>query len=272
MLFHNVLVRYGHLGVAGVAWATLIAQGLSALLSFLILLRQLREYRQAGSVVCFEGAELGRMARVALPSILQQSTVSIGMMLVQSVVNGFGSQVLAGYTAASRLESFCIVPMAAMGNAISSYTAQNIGAKRLDRVRSGYRAGYAIVAGFAVLLCVLFEPAPEWFISLFLGEDGTAAALQTGTAYLRFICWFYVLIGLKMLTDGLLRGARDMVMFTVANMANLFLRVFVAVVFAPRLGVAMVWYAVPLGWLVNYLISFAQYRTGKWKQKSLQSS
>ncbi len=252
--------------------ATLIAQGLSALLSFLILLRQLREYRQAGSVVCFEGAELGRMARVALPSILQQSTVSIGMMLVQSVVNGFGSQVLAGYTAASRLESFCIVPMAAMGNAISSYTAQNIGAKRLDRVRSGYRAGYAIVAGFAVLLCVLFEPAPEWFISLFLGEDGTAAALQTGTAYLRFICWFYVLIGLKMLTDGLLRGARDMVMFTVANMANLFLRVFVAVVFAPRLGVAMVWYAVPLGWLVNYLISFAQYRTGKWKQKSLQSS
>ena len=127
-----VLVRYGHLGVAGVAWATLIAQGLSALLSFLILLRQLREYRQAGSVVCFEGAELGRMARVALPSILQQSTVSIGMMLVQSVVNGFGSQVLAGYTAASRLESFCIVPMAAMGNAISSYTAQNIGAKRLD--------------------------------------------------------------------------------------------------------------------------------------------
>lgn len=267
-----VLVRYGHLGVAGVAWATLIAQGLSALLSFLILLRQLREYRQAGSVVCFEGAELGRMARVALPSILQQSTVSIGMMLVQSVVNGFGSQVLAGYTAASRLESFCIVPMAAMGNAISSYTAQNIGAKRLDRVRSGYRAGYAIVAGFAVLLCVLFEPAPEWFISLFLGEDGTAAALQTGTAYLRFICWFYVLIGLKMLTDGLLRGARDMVMFTVANMANLFLRVFVAVVFAPRLGVAMVWSAVPLGWLVNYLISFAQYRTGKWKQKSLQSS
>ena len=108
-----VLVRYDHLGVAGVAWATLIAQGLSALLSFLILLRQLREYRQAGSVVCFEGAELGRMARVALPSILQQSTVSIGMMLVQSVVNGFGSQVLAGYTAASRLESFCIVPMAA---------------------------------------------------------------------------------------------------------------------------------------------------------------
>ena len=125
-----VLVRYGHLGVAGVAWATLIAQGLSALLSFLILLRQLREYRPAGSVVCFEGAELGRMARVALPSILQQSTVSIGMMLVQSVVNGFGSQVLAGYTAASRLESFCIVPMAAMGKDV--YKRQTLSwAKRL---------------------------------------------------------------------------------------------------------------------------------------------
>ncbi|WP_367924866.1 MATE family efflux transporter [uncultured Ruthenibacterium sp.] len=262
-----VLVRFAHLAVAGVAWATLIAQGFSALLSFFILMWQLREYRKSEELVCFEWAELGRMARVALPSILQQSTVSIGMMLVQSVVNGFGSQVLAGYTAASRLESFCIVPMAAMGNAISSYTAQNIGAGRVDRVKSGYRAGYGIVAGFAVLLCLIFEPVPQWFISLFLGEDGTADALRTGTQYLQFICWFYLLIGLKMLTDGLLRGARDMVMFTVANMANLFLRVFVAVVFAPRYGVAMVWIAVPLGWLVNYLISFAQYRTGKWMKK-----
>ena len=94
-------------------------------------------------------------------------------------------------------------------------------------------------------------------------------AMQTGMAYLRFIGWFFVLIGLKMLTDGVLRGAGDMKMFTVANMVNLSIRVIMAMTLAPRFGVAMVWIAVPIGWLANYVISFAEYRTGKWMKKNL---
>ena len=91
-------------------------------------------------------------------------------------------------------------------------------------------------------------------------------AVSTGVSYLRFIGWFFVLIGLKMITDGLLRGAGDMKMFTVANLVNLSIRVVLAVTLAPRIGIEMVWYAVPIGWLANYLISFAEYRTGKWKR------
>lgn len=270
------LVCSAGMGIAGVAWATLIAQGISAVLAAVIFVREMRSYPENHET----GTDAGRagyrggwfdknafllMAGVALPSILQQSTVSIGMMLVQSVINSFGAEALAGYSAGMRIESFCIVPMAAMGNAVSAYTAQNIGAQRQERVIKGYRAGYWIVAAFAVLICVWVEGSYTSLILLFLGEGGTAEAMATGTAYLKFIGWFFVLIGLKMITDGVLRGSGDMKMFTVANLVNLGIRVMMAATLAPVYGIAMVWMAVPVGWLANYLISYAQYRTGKWR-------
>ena len=259
-----VAVCYLEMGVAGVAWATLIAQGVSAVASFVIFLRELRTYPAGGAR--FDLGELGNMSRIALPSILQQSTVSIGMMLVQSVVNSFGAQMLAGYSAGMRIESICIVPMAAMGNVMSSYTAQNLGAGKQERAVKGYHTAYGIVFGFGILLCVILELFYQPLIELFLWDEGTGLAVSTGVSYLRFIGWFFVLIGLKMITDGLLRGAGDMKMFTVANLVNLTIRVVLAVTLAPRIGIEMVWYAVPIGWLANYLISFAEYRTGKWKR------
>ena len=261
-----ILVCQFHMGVAGVAWATLIAQGISAVLAFFLFLKEMRNYPTDGKMTLFSGGEFLEMCRIALPSILQQSTVSIGMMLVQSVVNSFGASVLAGYSAGMRIESICIVPMAAMGHVISSYTAQNLGAGRKDRVVEGYHTGYRIVFAFAVILCVILELFYQPLIELFLGDEGTGLAVSTGVSYLRFIGWFFVLIGLKMITDGLLRGAGDMKMFTVANLVNLTIRVVLAVTLAPRIGIEMVWYAVPIGWLANYLISFAEYRTGKWKR------
>lgn len=253
------------MGVAGVAWATLIAQGISAVLSFAIFLRGLKSYPGKLDRL-FDGRELKNMARVALPSILQQSTVSIGMMLVQSVVNSFGSQMLAGYSAAMRIESVCIVPMSAMGNAISSYTAQNIGAGKPERVRAGYRASYGIVFAIAAVICLAVQLLARPLVSLFMEEGGSSLAFETGMACTRFMGWFYVLIGLKMISDGVLRGAGDMTMFTVANLVNLGLRVVLAVTLAPQFGIQFVWMAVPVGWLINYGISFLEYRTGKWEQ------
>lgn len=257
------------MGVAGAAWATLIAQGISAVLSFSIFLRELKTYPGKLEGRFFDLRELQNMGRVALPSILQQSTVSIGMMLVQSVVNSFGSQMLAGYSAAMRIESICIVPMSAMGNAISSYTAQNIGAGKEDRVKSGYRVSYGIIFAIAAAICLVVQMLARPLISLFL-EAPSAAAFDTGIACVRFMGWFYVLIGLKMISDGVLRGAGDMTMFTVANLVNLGLRVILAVTLAPRFGIQFVWMAVPAGWLINYLISFFEYRTGKWKKALAQ--
>ena len=260
-----IMVCSFHMGVSGVAWATLIAQGISAVMAFLIFIREMRSYQSGEEIRWFDRREFGSMCRIALPSILQQSTVSIGMMLVQSVVNSFGAQMLAGYSAGMRIESICIVPMAAMGNVMSSFTAQNLGAKQQERVVKGYHTAYGIVFGFGILICVILEIFYRPLILMFLGEEGTALALNTGMSYMRFIGFFFSFIGLKMITDGLLRGAGDMKMFTVANLVNLGIRVAVAVTMAPRFGIAFVWYAVPMGWLANYLISFARYKTGIWK-------
>lgn len=258
------MVYHLGLGVPGAAWATFIAQGVSVILSAVLLYREFKKYASYLQKP-FDPLALSEMSKVALPSILQQSTVAIGMLLVQSVVNSFGSEVLAGFSSAMRVESLCVVPMAAIGNAMSSYTAQNLGAGKTERVRKGYHAANLYVFLFAVSSCIILELFHTPIVRLFLGGGGTELAYETGTGYLRFMGFFFVLIGLKMSTDGLLRGAADMKMFTIANFTNLTIRVVMAVTLAPRFGIAMVWFAVPIGWLVNYIISYFQYRTGKWK-------
>ena len=256
------------MGIAGVAWATLIAQGISALLSFAVLKALLKKIGGSREQA-FSKEELLPMSRIALPSILQQSTVSIGMMLVQSVINGFGSETLAGFSAAMRIESMCIVPMTGIGNALSSYTAQNIGAGRKERVVQGYHAATGMIIGCAVIICAVLESFHGPIIELFLGKNGTVAALQTGNSYLLFMGWFFCLFGFKMTVDGLLRGAGDMKMFTLANLVNLTIRVVLAMTLAPRFGIAFVWFAVPIGWFANWAVSFARYRTGKWQSKAV---
>ena len=254
-------------GVAGVAWATLIAQGISSVLSFTVLMRKLRQYGELEEKqTIFASSFLLEMIKLAIPSMLQQSIVSIGMLLVQSVVNGFGSSVLAGYSAASRVESICVVPMIAVGNAMSTFTAQNLGAGKIERVKEGYRASYKIIFTIAILICVILTCSHTWLIQCFLGEDGGKTAYETGTAYLSFIAFFFILIGLKASTDGVLRGSGDVVFFTVSNLVNLSIRVAAAHALAGIIGVQAVWIAIPLGWGVNYILSYVFYRRGKWKK------
>lgn len=252
------------LGVQGAAWATLLAQGIAMIFSCIIFLYTIRKFK-SDSAKLFDVSEFGRMTKIALPSILQQSTISIGMLLVQSVVNSFGSVVLAGFSAGMRIETICIVPMSGMGNAISSYTAQNIGAGKKDRVSKGIKAAAGIVSVCALVICVVLELFNRQLIEVFT-ENGSALAMKTGQDYLRFIGFFFVLIGFKMIFDGVLRGAGDMKVFTIANLVNLSIRVSLSMLFAPIWGVEVVWYVVPVGWFANMMISGIRYRSGKWKQ------
>ena len=269
------------MAVAGVAIATVMAQGLAAVLSFLLLMRRLkgfetdpegksgRDFREKEKISIYDTGILASMVRIAVPSILQQSIVSIGMLLVQSVVNGFGSSVLAGYSAGTRIESICIVPMISTGNAVSTFTAQNMGAQRPERVRAGYRAAWGIVAGFGALILAILSLSDRSAIGAFLDTGRAGTAFETGYAYLSFLKFFFVCIGLKAITDGVLRGAGDVAVFTCANLVNLGIRVAGAFLLAPVIGVAAVWYAVPVGWTVNFLISFSRYLTGKWSERNL---
>lgn len=294
-----ILVRGFGLGIAGAAVATVFAQGLSAVISFMILVRTLRTYEtgeqkekhlwkrerwpelrgagigeeglqeEEGCAALFDIRMLGNMIRVAIPSMLQQSIVSVGMLLVQSVVNGFGSSVLAGYTAGMRIESICIVPMIASGNAVSTFTAQNLGAGAPERVKKGYVAAVKMVFAFAAAICLILTLFHEEIIRSFLDEGSGVEAFKTGNAYLSFIAFFFACIGLKAITDGVLRGAGDVLVFTLANLLNLTIRVTFAFAFAPVLGVQAVWIAVPIGWSSNFLISFIRYLSGKWSEKRL---
>ncbi len=260
------------MGVAGVAIATVFAQGISAIISFIILLKTIKVYETSSEkIAIFDVRMLKRMVVISIPSILQQSIVSIGMVLVQSVINSFGSAVLAGYSAGTRIETICIVPMIATGNAMSTFTAQNLGAGRYKRVHEGYFAAYRIILSFAFAIAIIIAIFYAPIISVFLDMESGSEAFNIGISYLRFIGYFFAFIGFKSITDGVLRGAGDMTVFTISNLINLSIRVLVAFKLTSVWGVGAVWYAIPMGWAANYIISFSYYRTGKWNQKNIMT-
>ena len=251
-------VRDLGLGLAGAAYATLLAQGLSAIFSFFVFIRRIEKIETEKTRI-FDKKELGLISRLAIPSIVQQSTITIGQLLVQSVVNSFGVEILAGFSAAIRVESLIIVPITSLGNAISSYTSQNVGAKRLNRLGQGLRASLIMVGIYSILVFLLLNIKSADIIAFFMNEKSSDLAIKTGQAYLAFIGFFFVLVGSKHCVDGVLRGLGDVRVFTLANVINLFIRVSLSMAFAHKIGVAMVWYAVPLGWITNLIISSFYY-------------
>ena len=246
------------LGVFGAALATLIAQGISAIFSLLLFFYRMRRYRSP--FTWFDRCALHSMLQIAIPSVLQQSTVSVGMMIVQAVVNPFGTQALAGYAATMRVENVFSLIFVSIGNAVSPYVSQNLGANKKQRIREGYHVALVLDMAFAVLAFIVIETLHTSISSLFLGKDGTALAYQVSGDYMKWIGYFFVFMGIKMTTDGVLRGLGIMRPFLLANIVNLAIRLSVALIFAPKWGIAFVWLAVPAGWLANFLISYVVLR------------
>ena len=246
------------LGVFGAALATLIAQGISAVFSLFLFLSRMRRYKSRFD--WFDRQELHSMLQIAVPSVLQQSTVSIGMMIVQAVVNPFGTQALAGYAATMRVENVFSLIFVSIGNAVSPYVSQNLGAKKIERIKKGYHAALVLDVCFAVLAFIVIETLHTQISSLFLGKDGTALAYQVSEGYMRWLGYFFIFMGIKMATDGVLRGLGIMRPFLIANMVNLAIRLSVALICAPRFGIVFVWLAVPAGWFANFLISYVALR------------
>lgn len=253
------MVRDLEMGIRGAAYATLLAQGLSAIFSFLVFINHLRKFDIRVNKI-FDLEEFNLITKIAIPSIIQQSTITIGQLLVQSVVNSFGVEILAGFSAAMRVESLIIVPITSLGNAVSSYTSQNVGASKLDRIKKGLRASLAIVLGYCLLIFICLKLNYATITSWFMNENSSANTLLTANSYLNFIAFFFILVGSKHCVDGLLRGVGDVRIFTLANLINLFIRVSLSMTLAHKIGVQMVWYAVPIGWFSNLIISTSYYK------------
>lgn len=260
-------VKAFHMGVAGVAWATFLCQGISCILAMLTVFRRLAKIEAKEKAPMFDLQLLKQIAGIALPSTLQQSFISIGNIIIQSVINGFGAPVMAGYSAAVKLNNLVITSFTTLGNGISNYTAQNLGAGKLNRVKQGFGVGLKLVWMLGLPLFLLYFFGGNIVIKLFM-EAPTELAMQTGILFLKILSPFYFVISSKLVADGILRGAGMMEKFMIATFTDLILRVLLAFCFArTALGATGIWCAWPIGWCVSTAISIAFYRKGPWCEK-----
>jgi len=254
------------MGVAGVAWATFLCQGISCILAMVVVFRRLAKIEGKEKAPIFDAQILKQIIIIAVPSTLQQSFISLGNIVIQSIINGFGAPVMAGYSAAVKLNNLVITSFTTLANGISNYTAQNLGAKKLGRIRQGFGVGVKLVWALSLPLFLLYFFGGNIVLKLFL-DAPTQTALHTGIMYLRILSPFYFVVSAKLVADGILRGAGLMKNFMIATFTDLILRVVLAFVFSKTaLGATGIWCAWPIGWCVATVLSIRFYLHGPWKK------
>ena len=169
----------------------------------------MRDIKTQGRVAFFSFSLLKKIGMIAVPSILQQSFVSVGNIFIQSLVNSYGSGVIAGYSAAIKLNTFIITGFTTLGNGVSGFTAQNRGAGKQERIRDGFMAGLKMAVCVAVPFFAAYFFFGRTMVLLFM-EDTGSDALRTGIQFLKIVSPFYFVIAVKVVADGMLRGAERM--------------------------------------------------------------
>lgn len=255
-----------HMGVAGVAWATLIAQGVSAVLSLVWLTIRMKDILRLPDVKLFDMGLLKTICTMAIPSCLQQSIVSLGFVSVQALVNRYGGDFMAGYTAAVKIDSMAILPMVNVGNAVSNFTAQNIGAGKYERVGKGLKAGLILSTMIALAVSALLILCGDVLVGLFVDSELNPKVIETGTTYLRVVGVCYIIMGAMNNVNGALRGAGDVRRTFINTLCNFTTRVILAYGLASVVGPSVIWYSIPVGWTVALTMGVIRYRGGKWKQ------
>lgn len=259
-----LFVKNFHMGIAGVAWATFLCQGISAILAVIVVLRRLNKIKAGEKASLFSWLIFKKIVVIAIPSILQQSFISVGNIIIQSVINNYGAGVMAGYSAAVKLNNLVITSFTTLGNGISNYAAQNIGANKLERIKPGFRAGLKMVWMISLPLFLLYFFTGRWLLYLFLDEP-TTAAIRTGIQFLCILSPFYFVVSAKLVADGILRGAGMMKQFMIGTFSDLILRVVLAIVLSNQFGSVGIWCAWPIGWSIATVLSICFYHNGPWK-------
>ncbi len=243
------------MGVAGVAWATFICQGISCVLAVTVIFCRLSGYKTNNRVKLFSGRIFMQILIIAVPSILQQSFISVGNIIIQGTINTFGEETIAGYSAAIKLNNMVITALTTVANGISSYTSQNIGAHRGDRVRMGFKVGIKMVWTLCVPIVLAYLICTEFLMYIFLDSFG-GEAMRTGALFLRIVSPFYFVVSAKLIADGILRGAGLMKNFMAATFTDLLLRVVLAKVLPDIMHNSVgIWCAWPIGWILGGIIS-----------------
>ncbi|HHX12867.1 MAG TPA: MATE family efflux transporter [Clostridiales bacterium] len=252
------------MGVDGVAWATFICQGIAGALSLITLIRRLKTVKTEGKIKFFSGSMFKKVSVIAIPSIFQQSFISVGNIIIQSLINGYGSSIIAGYSAGSKLMVFGTTSLATVANGMSSFTAQNIGAGKTERVSKGFKAGCIMALLVALPFFIIYFFFGDTVLKLFLNSD-SKLAFDTGKEFLKIIAPFFLAISIKFMGDAVLRGAGAMGWFMVTTFASLFIRIILAYVLAKSFDTTGIWLAWPVGWSLGMILSLIFYIKGVWK-------
>ncbi len=260
IVFDLLFVAVFKWGVAGTAWATFLCQGICSVLAFIVLLHRIA-YIKSEKFSYFKWRTLGKIATLSVPSIFQQSFVSVGQLFIQSLVNSCGTDVVAGYASAIKLNTFAVTCFSTVGNSVSSFTAQNIGAGEYPRVKKGFKVGTLLAVGIAVMFSLCYVIFAGNLIYLFMDKtkENTAAAAEAGVHFLQVVAPFYLMVALKLSADAILRGGRKVAAFMITTFSDLILRVAFAFILKPSLGATGIWLSWPVGWTIAAVISLTMY-------------
>lgn len=274
IILDYIFVKYLHWGVAGVAWATFIAQGASSIVAITAAFIKIRSIKaEKGSYKYYSFPMLKKMSRVAVPSIIQFSIISVGQLCIQGLVNSFGSVVIAGYSAGIKIDSFMKMPLINLGQAYSNYTAQNMGAGKVERVKQGYKATLILAIIIAVIFFVISKIFGSDIIGFFVSSTGgpdtanIAGVIEVGVQYLTCVTIAYPIFALLITNNNILRGCAYMVPFTVSTLADLSVRVCSAYVLASFMGSSAIWVSIPISWAVCVAITTPVYIKGNWQNR-----
>jgi len=254
-------------GVAGAAYATIIAQG-GACITSMIYLHKTHEIINFNFRKWTFDKEIFRACfRIGLPTGLQQTFVALGMMALFSIVNTFGTNVVAAFSAAGRIDSVAIVPAMIFAQALSSFVGQNMGAGKIDRVRKGLIATMLMSWAASIIISIVLIVFRSHIMSVFTNENETEV-IRIGGEYLTIVTSFYLVFATMFTFSGLMRGAGDtLIPMFITLFALWLIRIPLAYFLSARIGEKGIWWAVPIGWAAGMILSYLYYRTGRWKRK-----
>ena len=268
VLLDILFVNLG-LEIKGIALATFISQGVASLTSFIILLLYSNKLLNTKAKI-FDSKIFKNILPIAIPSIIQGSIISIGGVMIQSLINSFGPSVTAGYGASYKIVYVIVNIYTVMSNAISTFTSTNAGAKEYNRIKKGFYSGLLICGILTSIATIIFLTMPRPLLSIFGNENTSEEVIRVGKAFIYCVAPFYLFLCIKIPCDGVLKGAGDMRSFMIATFLDLIIRVGLSYLLGNILpneykiyGIFFSW---PLGWAVGMIVSLLAYKIGRWKK------
>ncbi len=260
-----------HWGVSGAAWATVIAQALSALLCLIYGIWKMPVLRVHKDELKLNMHLLVTMIRVGLPAGIQMSLISVSIMLMQKAINAYGSTVVAGFIGASKIEQIAMQFGNSIGMANGTYTGQNVGAGNYERVEKGIRISAIMIAGGCLIISPLIFFFGDSFMKMFvdMNQDAAAQVVSYGTEYLKIMTFALVAVGILQVFQNMLRSAGDVAITMIMGGSEVLTRVIVAFAFSALFGRIGVWFATPITWITAMSVGWFRYLSGKWKVKGL---